>query len=359
MAKQKIIKQVFAIDVSKDQLAECYMIMSESYKSKIQFTKKKHANSVKGIEQMFANLEKNRVDKDLELIVIMEATGVYHEELAYMAYERGYSVKIVSGQHMHRFAKSVKYKLKTDKIDAKIIAQYGMERGDMEPNWTPPSDFFRNIKRLSRERGTLQKDITRQRNRLKALLAAKDTEVKTIERSKSIIAFLEQQVEEVEDQLNKMVKKDKSFKQDVDLVSTINGVGFITAVTVLAETDCFQNFNSMGQVVSYAGYDVIYKQSGSSVNTSGHISKKGNSRIRAILFMAAWSAVKYNPVFKNLKQRVESRTGISNKGYVAVQRKLLTLMYTLVKRQENYDLNKHMQQCLEAQNKKMPAVAVR
>lgn len=359
MAKQKIIKQVFAIDVSKDELAECYMTMDQHYKSKIQFTKKKHKNTVKGIEKMFANLEKNRVDKDLELIVIMEATGVYHEELAYMAYEQGYTVKIVSGQYMRQFAKSVKYKLKTDKTDAKVIAQYGMERGDVEANWAPPSDFFRNIKRLSRERGTLQKDITRQRNRLQALFAAKDTPVKTIERSKSIIAFLEEQVEEVDQQLKEMVKKDKVFKQEVDRVCTIKGVGFVTAVTVLAETDCFQNFNSMGQVVSYAGYDVVYKQSGSSVNTSGHISKKGNSKIRAILFMAAWSAVKYNPILKNLKQRVESRTNIGDKGYVAVQRKLLTLMYTLVKRQENYDLNKHMQQCLEVQNQKMPELAVR
>ena len=117
----------------------------------------------------------------------------------------------------------------------------------------------------------------------------------------------------------------------------IKGVGIITVATVLAETNCFEMFTNLPQIVSYAGYDVIENQSGKHVGKT-KISKKGNSHIRRILHMPAFSVVSNGePVFKNLYERVFDRTKIKMKGYVAVQRELLCLIYTLWKKNKKYE----------------------
>ena len=103
-------------------------------------------------------------------------------------------------------------------------------------------------------------------------------------------------------------------------------------------------------MVSYTGYDVVEKQSGSSVNGKTKISKKGNKFIRRALHFPALTVVKYYPEFTNLHSRIYDRTKIKMKGYTAVQRKLLVLIYTLFKNNEAYD-PKIYQQRLEAEQK--------
>jgi len=97
--------------------------------------------------------------------------------------------------------------------------------------------------------------------------------------------------------------------------------------------------------VSYAGLDVIKKESGTSIRGRSHISKKGNPHLRQCLHFPAFTAVKYNKPLKNLHERIVERQAIKMKGYVAVQRKLLMLMYTLWNKNESY---KCLEQPVEA-----------
>ncbi|HAD13144.1 MAG TPA: IS110 family transposase, partial [Saprospirales bacterium] len=103
------------------------------------------------------------------------------------------------------------------------------------------------------------------------------------------------------------------------------------------ETDGFALFKNKAQLVSFAGYDVVQRESGTSVKGTTRISKKGNSYIRRALYFPALTAVKYEPQFKDFYQRVFEKSFIKMKGYVAVQRKLLVLIYTLYKKEEPYD----------------------
>jgi len=92
-------------------------------------------------------------------------------------------------------------------------------------------------------------------------------------------------------------------------------------------------------LVCYAGYDVIENQSGKRVGKT-RISKKGNTHIRRIMHMASLNMVKYKvPVFLDLYERVFERTKIKMKAYVAIQRKLLCLFYTLWKNNTVYEAN--------------------
>ena len=88
-------------------------------------------------------------------------------------------------------------------------------------------------------------------------------------------------------------------------------------------------FTNRNQIVSYAGYDVIKKESGTSVNAPTKISKKGNSYIRQMLYMSAMSAARSDDHHKDYYQRIVCKSGIKLKANVAIQRKLLLLIYAL------------------------------
>lgn len=127
------------------------------------------------------------------------------------------------------------------------------------------------------------------------------------------------------------------LKEKIKNLTTIKGVGFDTAIGIIAETNGFELFTSQRQLVSYAGLDVSHNQSGTKTRAS-HISKKGNARIRHLLFMPAISAVAYNKPIRLLHQRIKERNPKHPiKGVVAGMRKLLLQIYTLYKKDQPFD----------------------
>ena len=107
----------------------------------------------------------------------------------------------------------------------------------------------------------------------------------------------------------------------------------------MAETNGFTGFDNQGQLVSYAGYDVVENQSGKHLGKT-RIAKKGNSRIRRILHMPALNAVRYKEATcQALYQRVMEPSGIKMKAYVAVQKKRLILAFALWNSDTEYDPN--------------------
>jgi hypothetical protein len=114
-------------------------------------------------------------------------------------------------------------------------------------------------------------------------------------------------------------------------------VAFITVLAVIAETNGFELVENKSQLVSYAGYDIVERESGSSVKGKTRISKKGNRHIKHALHFPAISVVKYHEEFRSLCERVFDRTKVKMKGYVTVQRKLLVLIYRLYKKNMPYD----------------------
>jgi transposase len=113
----------------------------------------------------------------------------------------------------------------------------------------------------------------------------------------------------------------------------------MTAATVVSEADGFSMARNARQLVSYAGYDIVEKQSGTSVRGKGRISKKGNSYIRRALYFPAITAARHDRHFGGFYKRLHGKHNIKMKAYTAVQRKLLVLIYTLWTKQESYDPN--------------------
>ena len=168
-------------------------------------------------------------------------------------------------------------------------------------------------------------------NRMGALLSSYEPNQSTIKRMKQRLKLLELQLKEVNTEIETAIKKDNILSQKVDNICQIKGISLITVATIIAETNGFELFTAREQVVSYAGYDVVQRQSGSSIKGKTKISKKGNKFIRRALYFPAICVVKYEPKFKQMYERIVKKSKATMVAYVAIQRKILLLIYALFK----------------------------
>ena len=196
------------------------------------------------------------------------------------------------------------------------------------------------LKLLSREYQQLDDKRTRSKNQLHSASIAVGGSRETITRLTELVELLERQKELVLAEMEGLLCEDERLTRAVDLLNSIYGVANKTAFVIIAETDGFKLFRSRGQLIKYAGLDVVYKQSGTSVNGKTCISKRGNSKIRKALFLPSFNAMKKG-IFKEVYDRQFESTKNKMSAYVAVQRKLLITMYALIKKDEFYVENYH------------------
>ena len=326
---EKIHKQNVGIDVSGKELAVCLMVLTQGFKSKIKGTRK-FSNDEKGILSLHRWVEDKR-DQTLEVHYTMEATGVYHENLAYFLQQQGEVVHIVLPNRAKKYAGSLEYRSKTDKIDSKILARMGLERE--LPVWSPMSPVFRELKGLTRERSMMIKHRTMLKNQKHALMQMVWSNKKSTGRIDRLIREINKQIHVIEQEVEKIVDQDDLLKKKLLKLMTIPGIGFLTAVIIVAETDGFALIKNRKQLVSFAGLDVKIRESGKWKGTP-RISKKGNVFIRKALYFPALTATRSSTFEKNLYERILNKRGLTMIASVAVQRKMLALTYTLWKNDE-------------------------
>jgi len=161
-----------------------------------------------------------------------------------------------------------------------------------------------------------------------------------INQQKKIIKTYDKLIDELTEKLTSHLKSNAENYKRIEHILTIKGIGILTLAVLLAETNGFELFTSASQLVSFSGYDVIENQSGKHRGKT-RMSKKGNSRIRRILHMPAFSVVRSKePVFVNLYNRVYEKSNIKMKAYVAVQKKILVIVFALWKKNEKYDVKR-------------------
>lgn len=326
-------KQVVGIDVSKDDF-QVHYIVGTNEQNTVKGTRK-FPNKLDGFIAFSQWIQSK--SKGTTVRFVMESTGVYYENLAYYLYENKFSVSVVLAGRIKHFAKSLNIKTKTDKIDAKLIALFGMQQCPQE--WKPITKELKNLRTLCREILSCKKEIVRLKNQRHALQYAKDTQESILTLKEQQIDVFENSVLLLEKQVEQSVEKDPEFANKIANLQTIKGLGFLTIVTIISETNGFENIPSIRKVVSYSGLDVSEHQSGP-YSGKTRITKKGNSNIRHCLYMPALSAIQYNEPIKNLHKRiVERNPQIKQKGVVAAMRKLLILTFVLWKKDEPFNQN--------------------
>lgn len=319
-------------DIGKKNIDSCVSVIDEKQKVRVLGTRQ-FTNSKSGMKALVAWVER-KTKLELPVFYVMEATGVYYEKFAWYLSSMEMSVSVLLPTKAKRYLESIGQKSKNDKTDSIGLSRMGAEQN--LPLWQKPDESILHLRGLTRQRERLQEAKTSFMNQLDAYTTSEVVNKDVVKQLKQIIKILKKQVLENEKSILETVKEDPVLAERIDNIIKVGGLGVITVATVIAETNAFYLFNNTRQLVSYVGYDVVENQSGRHVGRT-KISKKGNSHIRRILFMPAFTTVKMEPIFNQLFTRVFERTKLKMKGYVAVQRKLLVLIYTLWKNEVPYE----------------------
>jgi len=332
-----IRKQCIGIDISKSTFTACLCQQAED--GKLTFSKVvDFSNDNKGFNQLL-RWAKGLIVSESELVFLMEATGVYYENLAHHLHKIRKKVHVVLPNTSKHYFSSLNVKTKTDAVDARILSQFGVER--VHKLWSPPPGALLQLRNLTRYYVQLQEQKTALGNIKHSKDCSYDIQIFITKSNKKLINEIDKEIEKCLKEIKKTILDDKVLKERIRKVLTIKGVGLITAATIIAETMGFEQFHSSKQLVSYSGYDVVQRESGTSIKGKTRISKKGNRYIRNALYFPAMVACRHNETLKETYIRINRNNKASKMiGQVAIQRKLLVLIYTLWKNDtefiENY-----------------------
>jgi transposase len=331
----KIVKQVAGIDVAQDELVVSLGSMDDAIEASV-YAFKTFANKPTGFAALLVWISKHS-SPDVPVRFVMEATGAYHEKLAYYLTDQGRQVSIVLPNKISNYVKTLEIKTVTDKTASQAICQFGL--GRKLEIWQKPKKIFRDLKQLTRERDQIVAERTIAKNQLHAEQAGAFPNERSIARLNQRIDLFNSHEKEINIEIGDAIKTDKELTRKINIITSIPGIGKLTATIVVAETNGFELIRSKKQLVSYSGLDIKEKQSGTSVKGKPRISKKGNRHLRKAMYMPALTAIRNDEHFKTIFVRLVAKHGIKMKAAVAVQRKLMELIYIIWKTDKKYEKN--------------------
>lgn len=331
-----MIRYSLGIDISMKTFHACLSVIDKQQGVKVKASRK-FTNNASGFKELQNWIQKQYKQPDIPLQIVMEATGVYYEQCAMYLFKQGFTVAVVLPNKAKKYLQSTGLKSKNDKIDARGLAQMGAEQ-KLEL-WQPMDEFFYTLRALTRHHESLQSLKTNINNQLHADHAGMYANKKVGRQLNKLVDTIDKQILEIEKSVEGHIASDEKVQQKVKNIIKIKGVGIMTVATLLAETNGFLLFKNPPQLVSFCGYDVIENQSGKHTGKT-RISKKGNRHIRRILHMPAFNVVRYKVApFTQLFERTLSKHNIKMKSYVAVQKKILVIIYSLWKMDQPFDQN--------------------
>jgi len=315
------------MDVAKAKL-DCYLLLNEANGKR----KTKVVNNTKpGIADLLAWAAKQNVFPE-ELHVVMEATGVYHEQAAMALADARVMVSIINPAQVKDFGRGLAVRTKTDGVDSFVLARYGAL---LKPAaWTPPSPEARMLQALLARREAIAQDLQRERNRQEKADAT-DTPERIRQSLADSIEFLVKQLEQLQQDIDGHIDQHPGLKNDLALLQSIPAVGPQVGSNMLAVIHS-HDFGSAEQVAAYLGLVPVERQSGSSVLGRAKLSKAGPARIRAVLYMAAIVATRYNPHVKAVYDRLIARGKSKMSALGAAMRKLVHLCFGVLKTRQPY-----------------------
>ena len=328
-------KQVIGIDVSKDKLAISIYNGSKHTSFEI-------GNDIKAIDkELIKKLDKG-LDIKSEVLFVMEATGVYHLKIAsHLATTLDFKVGVVNPLTINRYMQMNLSRCKSDKADSKLIAEYGYQYSKDITLYVPKGEIETQIENILRAIDDFNNQLTVVKNQLHAISFVPNASKKVIKSYMNLIEYIDNQIDSLKKELEDITKD--NFKDDIDLLKSIPGVGNTLASIVIGFFGGFKNFNKAKEAISYIGLNPSVYQSGTSVKGKGSISKKGNPYIRKILYVCAWSAMTHNKQCKELYERLKAKGKNGKVAIIAVASKLLRQAFGVLKSgvvyNENYVAN--------------------
>lgn len=318
-----IERPILGVDVSKLKFDVCLI---HNGKEK----RRKFNNSASGFQQLSEFLVNHGVPS---VHACMEATGRYYEALAQYLYAAGHLVSVVNPLRIKGFAVSELKRSKTDEIDAGIIARFA--RCHCPSAWKPQPQEVRELQEAERYLVSLKSNLRQELNRLESGMTCQLV-TSTIQKH---IEYLQSQIREIEVWMKQHTKKHDRLNEQRKLITSIIGIGDIAAFTYLGELGYSDSFSLTREVESFCGLTPRKNQSGSSIHGKDRLSKIGNIHLRTALYMPALSAMQHNPIIRTFADRLRQAGKPPKVIICAVMRKLLRIMFAIVRSGKPFDLN--------------------
>jgi transposase len=253
--------------------------------------------------------------------VVVEATGGYERALVAALIEAGYRVAVVNPRHVRDFAKALGILAKTDRIDALVLARFGQQ---VEPRLLEEDTTKRvELMQLVTRRKQLIDLRTMESNRLQQTTA--HGAQKSI---RHVLKLLEKEVDQLEAEIARLLDSDDDWRAKLQLLSTVPGVAQVTSATLVAEMPELGRLNRQA-IASLIGLAPFNDDSGRH-RGQRHIAG-GRAAVRRVLYMAALSARRCNPVIQAFARRLADQGKRPKVIIAACMRKLLVILNTMVK----------------------------
>lgn len=325
----------FGLDVSKNTF-DVSVLIGETVKQSKSLPCERFTRDESGVDAFLKWSTARLKAKGLSIEtagVVMEATGKYSQQLAKMllkaaAWSR---VCIVNPRDSSYFQKSLGFRCKTDRVDAKALAYFG--RNQQPRPYQSPSKIYAQIKELTRCR----KKLVDKKVGLKLSLAEAEAPAAKAVMSELIVGY-EEQIATLNEEIDKLIMGDDRIRDCVALMETIPGVARVTSSVVIAEMGDLGDYETSRQIAAMAGLPPEDFESGTSVKKRAAMSKKGSPYVRHALFNAVRSMLTVKR--SHLKDTYEHMKARGKPGKVifgAMMRKTLVLMRALVISGQAYD----------------------
>ena len=303
------------IDVAKDSLDFC--VLPEETRQHLSY-------DAKGLKQLLRQLPDAGT-----CLIVAEATGGYQRRVVAELANAGHLVAVVNPRQVRDFAKGLGILAKTDRIDARVIALFGQH---VRP---------RTIAKNHEKQEELQQLVTRRRQLIDLRTAETNRQElrtsKPVQRSlQKVIHLLNKQIEGIEKEIAGVLESDDEYKAKGDIMQSVPGVGKVTTVSLLAELPELGSLNRQ-EITALVGLAPFNRDSG-----RFHGKRSiwgGRASVRSVLYMAALTARRCNPVIKAFAQRLEDQGKPFKVVLVACMRKLLVILNTLVKTNSHWNPN--------------------
>ena len=286
----------------------------------------KFSNDHKGFKELLALLNQNGD------WCVMEASGPYYLKLASFLHEQGFNISVVNPLVIRRFCQMLMTRTKTDKKDALMIAEYG--KSQHPQLWTNEEAHMLELKQmqayldqLNKSKGALirQEDAFNQNPCLSMFVK---------ESMALMMAQIESQIKSIEKKMKSLINE--HYKEQFKLVTSVPGIGEKAGLFLIVLSRGFTKFDNAKQLSSYVGLSPRIFNSGTSIKGKPRICKMGMSRIRAILYVCTWSAIKCNKACKDLYQRLVEKGKSKRLALIAVANKLLKQVFAVATKGELY-----------------------
>lgn len=269
----------------------------------------------------------------------LEATGIYHLQLALRLHAHpDIELMVLNPCAARRFAQAHMVRAKTDAIDADGLLMF-LQRMPFQP-WSAPLENVLQLQSLAHRMGQLEQEIVRERCRLHAACKA-GSHTRIVQQDiQAHIKQLQRRLQRIRQQATQVTQQDASLANDVRLIDSAPGFAELSAIKLLSELAALPDDMTPPQWVAHAGMDPRPLESGTSQRSPRRISKQGNVRIRAALYMPALVAAHHDEHVSAYYQHLLNQGKPKMVALTAVMRKLLHALWGMLHHQQEWDGNK-------------------